>query len=305
MIIKERDQHPTHTASERFGAKQEQDVAFYLRREYSDNPDVFVVNDLRFENQGEVTQIDHLLVYRHGFVLIESKSIYGEVRVNQSSEWSRSYKGKWQGMASPLQQLALQEKGLKRLLEQNKDQVLPKLFGLQQGFGARRYECICAVSSSALLHRDSMPSDISQNVIKSEFIADKVRAFTSVGAVQGFVKTLPTFSDGEMSSICEFLLTQHQSRQTEPAAPPAETSTADTAHSDTEMRCKQCGGADALSGAWGKYGYYVACSSCKVNTSMKGPCHACNSINTKISKSGPAYSRTCLDCSSTQVIFNR
>jgi hypothetical protein len=91
MIIKDRDHHQANTASEHFGAKQEQDAAFYLRRAYGDDPQVLVINDLRFEHHDEVTQIDHLLVYRHGFILIESKSIYGEVRVNRNGEWSRSH----------------------------------------------------------------------------------------------------------------------------------------------------------------------------------------------------------------------
>ncbi|MBY6093636.1 nuclease-related domain-containing protein [Ferrimonas balearica] len=308
MILKERDQRPTQTASQHFGAKQEQDVAFYLRRQYANDPNVFVINDLRFEHQGEVIQIDHLLVFRHGFILIESKSIFGEVRVNKAGEWSRSYKGKWQGMASPLQQVSLQEKGLKLLLQANSSRILPKMLGIQQGFGGRRYERLCAVSSSALLHRDSMPKEISQTVIKSEFIVDKLKAFTSVGTLTGLIKTLPFFSNDEMTSICDFLIQQHRPTpiQPEPALAEKATPSSPTAPpTNSGIACKQCGGTDALSGAWGKYGYFVVCSDCKVNTTMKGPCTACASKSTKVSKKGACYSRHCQDCGHQQVLFEQ
>ena len=63
-------------------------MAFYLKREFTKDDDIFVFNDLRFSYQGEYSQIDHLILHRFGFVLIESKSIYGEVKVNAQGEWS-------------------------------------------------------------------------------------------------------------------------------------------------------------------------------------------------------------------------
>ncbi|MBY5922069.1 nuclease-related domain-containing protein [Ferrimonas balearica] len=332
MILKDKDVSNSSNTSiqAQFGAQHEKDVAFFLRRAYAENPNVFVINDFRFEHRGDVSQIDHLLIYKHGFILIESKSIHGEVRVNQSGEWSRSYKGHWKGMPSPVQQLELQQQALRKLLNDHAGEILPKkLFGLmQQSFGARRYENICAVSSSALLHRDTMPNRISSMVVKCEFLADSLKGITDIGAVTSFVKTLPDFSEEELKAICDFLMAQHQTMTssvvTEPtpqapnplklqaqAVPQTLNTTEAPPHSqpiETEPKirgiaCKKCGETQALSGNWGRYGYYVKCCNCDTNTAMKQLCPACRSSNTKISKRGVRYTSTCHDCQHQVVVF--
>lgn len=52
------------------------------RRKYAKDEKTLVINELKLEHQGERCQIDHLVLHPHGFVLIESKSISGEVKVN-------------------------------------------------------------------------------------------------------------------------------------------------------------------------------------------------------------------------------
>lgn len=82
MIIKEHT--PTHT-SDRFrraGDEAEQQMAFYLRRAFGDDPHVHVFNNLRLEHGGEVAQIDHLVFHRSGFIVVESKSVTSSVKIN-------------------------------------------------------------------------------------------------------------------------------------------------------------------------------------------------------------------------------
>ena len=163
MIAKEKHfttkNHPTSMA----GDKQEKDVAFYLRRAFKDHPEVFIFNDLNIRFNSEHAQIDHLVLYKYGFILVESKSITGEVKVNQHEEWSRSYRSKWQGIPSPLKQVELQQELLKSFLNDSRNIILDKLFGLkQQSFTYRKFDSICAVSSNALINRESMPSKVSK-----------------------------------------------------------------------------------------------------------------------------------------------
>ena len=75
MILKTKSLQTTSTPRAIAGQKQEQDVAFFLRRAFKDNPEVLVINDFKFSFNDETAQIDHLIVYTYGFVLIESKSI--------------------------------------------------------------------------------------------------------------------------------------------------------------------------------------------------------------------------------------
>ena len=46
MILKTKSLQNTQTPQAIAGQKQEQDVAFYLRRAFKDHPEVLVINDL-------------------------------------------------------------------------------------------------------------------------------------------------------------------------------------------------------------------------------------------------------------------
>ncbi|MFC2991390.1 nuclease-related domain-containing protein [Halomonas tibetensis] len=93
------------------------------------------------EHGGERAQIDHLVIHPYGFIIIESKSIVGEVQVNAEDEWSRSYKGNWSGIASPIRQAELQQEVLKALLRNHVEKLLGKLLGIQTQIGGRYVKC--------------------------------------------------------------------------------------------------------------------------------------------------------------------
>jgi hypothetical protein len=175
MILKNKTLQNTTSPMAKAGQKQEQDVAFFLRRAFKAHPKVFVINDYKFTFNDETAQIDHLIIYPYGFILIESKSIKGEVKVNSSGEWARSLNNKWTGVSSPIKQVELQQKLLREMLCANQVNIINKLFGIkQQTFGYRCWDNICAVSSSAIIDRDTMHKDISKQLVKTEFLVDKI-----------------------------------------------------------------------------------------------------------------------------------
>lgn len=75
------------------GEKQESQVSYFLHRYFGNNDNYRILNDLHIEVNGVKSQIDHLVIYKAGFIVVESKSIKGEVRVNSLGEWERSYNG--------------------------------------------------------------------------------------------------------------------------------------------------------------------------------------------------------------------
>lgn len=169
MILKEKDAYLNSAGSggdqrAYYGHKQEEDVAFQLRREFGEHKQIHVINDLRLEYRGERAQIDHLILHPYGFIIVESKSIVGEVTVNAAGEWSRSYQGNWMGMPSPIRQGELQLDLLKALLSDNLEHFLGKLLGIQTQVAHREWRTLCAISSTAILHRDKMPKDVANRV---------------------------------------------------------------------------------------------------------------------------------------------
>lgn len=291
------------------GEKQESQVSYFLDRYFGSDDQYRVLKDLVIEIDGFKSQIDHLVVYKAGFIVIESKSIHGSVRVNSLGEWERSYKDQWFGIPSPVQQAAVQIDNLKALLRKHSTKMLGKLMGIQQGFKLRQYKTVVAISSSARLERENIPQEISQHIVKTEFLVDKIKEITESAnnSLKSFVKTEPRFSNDEMNRIYDFLISYQQStspQETPKATPqkkaPAETvkQTTSSGNSPIEIACKKCGKKDSLSAQYGRYGYYVQCQSCSTNTSLKHPCPACGSASTKTRKS---KSSMFLDCQACQV----
>ena len=308
MILKDRVAQKVKSATAKAGQKQEQDVAFYLRRAFKEHPQVFVINDYKFSFNNETAQIDHLIVYPYGFILVESKSITGSVKINSFGEWSRSYKGQWTGMPSPVKQVELQQKLLREMLHANRDKILGKLFGIkQQSFRLRCWDNICAISSNSIIERESAESSISEKLVKSEFLVDKLLSVmklkNAVMTKLNVFDTRPDFSNEELQSITKFLLS-YDNQEIEKTRKvvlnePGESS----GKVGAELRCKSCGESSDFAAQSGRFGYFIKCNKCSTNTAMKQPCRSCNSANTKVSKKKLSYTLNCLDCHNSQLLI--
>ncbi|QTF93772.1 nuclease-related domain-containing protein [Halomonas sp. BM-2019] len=336
MILKEKEAYSGTDERGFYGHKQEQDVAFHLRRAFGDSEQIRIIHNLMIEHGGERAQIDHLVIHPYGFIIIESKSIVGEVQVNVEGEWSRSYKGNWSGMPSPIRQAELQQDVLKALLRDHVKQLLGKLLGIQMQIGGREWRTLCAVSSTAILHRKKMPKDVADKVVKTEFVAKKAKEL--IGSLKGgFLKGRPSFSQRELENIGTFLLEHTAALQAESeqpaqvtpprepspiAAPVSEPAPLSYVVTDAErlaaespvdiaapieklLTCKQCDEADNLIGMYGQYGYYVKCGTCSTNTSMKQPCRACGWKSVRVAKVGPSYSATCRKCDHQYPVYRQ
>jgi len=287
----------------RAGEKQESQVSYVLDRYFGSDDNYKILKNLKIEINGFNSQIDHLIVYRAGFIIVESKSIQGSVRVNSLGEWERSYKDQWFGIPSPVQQAAVQIDSLKALLKDNDSQLLGKMMGIQKGFGLRQYKTVIAISSSARLDRDNIPADISQHTVKTEFLVDKVKDITkaSHNGLTSFAKSEPRFTAEEMDRIYAFLTAYQQ-----PSEPEQKTDTAPTIEPTQQsevayirpvtVSCKKCGETEALSALYGRFGYYVQCAKCSTNTALKQPCPACGSASTKTRKSKADMYLDCQSC---------
>lgn len=314
MIIKDKVIKNSSSPTAKAGQKQEQDVAFFLRRAFKDHEQVFVINDFKFTHNNETAQIDHLIVYPYGFVLIESKSIKGEVKVNDFGEWTRSFGNKWSGMASPIKQVELQQKLLREMLFENRAIILNKLFGFkQQSFGMRCWDNVCAVSSSAVIDRESMPRDVSKQLVKTEFLIDKLNEIMKLKS-HAITKlnpfdTRPDFSDKELDSITSFLMAQlnNKAANKEQIKKKIVEEKAIVEQSnivvDTVLQCKRCGEKSDYTAQYGRFGYFIKCNKCETNTAMKMPCLSCASNKTKVSKKKEVYTLHCSDCEQGTVLI--
>ena len=100
------------------GIQGERDAAFYLNGHFKDDPNRLLLHDLRFEVDGEVAQIDHLVINRSGsFYLIETKNYAGDLIINDHGEFTVVYDDERFGIPSPLEQSRRHARILKKLLK--------------------------------------------------------------------------------------------------------------------------------------------------------------------------------------------
>jgi hypothetical protein len=100
------------------GIQGEKSAAHYLDNYLAASKNFMVIHDLRISVDGEMAQIDHLLVGRAFFILLETKTFGGDIAVNERGEFSVQYPGeRVYDVPSPYEQSRRHENVLQRLLE--------------------------------------------------------------------------------------------------------------------------------------------------------------------------------------------
>ncbi|MBW4463155.1 MAG: NERD domain-containing protein [Nodosilinea sp. WJT8-NPBG4] len=214
MIVKELDPlAPNANKQMQAGHRAEEQMAFYLRRAFGEDPKIKVLNGLRLERRGEVAQIDHLLISTHGFILIESKSVTTQIRVNEQGEWSRQVGSVWQGMPSPLLQVERQAELLKALLNDHVDQFFRKVLTLQLTFASVPFDGLVAISDIGVIQRP--PGFATQQVLKADQITKRIQEMHAAYHRASGLFSLNVrdagaeFSDKNVTNLAEFLQQQH------------------------------------------------------------------------------------------------
>ncbi len=142
MIVKELDEFSSADKIAKAGRASEQQIVHYLRRAFSDDKKILVFNNLRLECEQDSAQIDHLILYRYGIIIVESKSVTTQIQVNEQGEWMRWFNGKAKGMPSPVLQAQRQGEFLKKYLNAHVGILLSKILGLETYFGAMPFRLI-------------------------------------------------------------------------------------------------------------------------------------------------------------------
>lgn len=303
------------------GKQAEMDAKYQLSVIAKRIPGIHVFHDIKFQSGDFNVQIDHLVMYAQGFIIIESKSIHGEVRVNELGEWSRSYKGQWYGFKSPFKQVEVQKFHLKAILHENRRELLDKvLIKLQPTFGGREWSALACISSSSIIHRNDAPKELRDFIVKTEFLFD---------AINGIVNkrrslATPKFSQKNIELVAAYLEglqnseTQAENSIIEATAEaliadntPLEAKNVESGEIPTQegikrpgssphlvANCNKCA-STSLEPMYGKFGYYFKCSACNSNTPMPRACPQCNSKQSRTKKRGDEFFVPCTECGVT------
>lgn len=302
MIFKELDSFDSDDKYAKPGRAAEEQMAFYFKRFFGDDPDILVLNGIRLEANGDAAQVDHLIIHSHGLAVVESKSVHGKVQIKEDGQWIRWYANQSRGMASPITQARLQEKFFRS--------VLGKAAKNQQLFAQLPIDLFVAISDSGvILWPKSGPIP---EVCKADQVPDRINERHSNWMKMGGDLVL---SAANREKIAAFLVASHRpltkAEAVEVAVPaaiapdPEPTLTdADQGHdigADTNsLACRKCGSQN-LSIQYGKFGYYFKCGDCEGNTPIKVTCSAGH--KERIRKDAAKFFRECAECKTSELYF--
>lgn len=142
------------------GIQGERESAYYLERRYVESSTHVLLHDLRLDIDGEVAQIDHLLINRGGaFYLIETKNYAGNLVISEHGEFSVEYGDDRFGIPSPIEQGKRHESVLRKALD-------------RLGLGARALQTdvfhLVMLHPKATIQRPDAKSFDTSNVIKAD-----------------------------------------------------------------------------------------------------------------------------------------
>ncbi|MCG3148543.1 MAG: hypothetical protein PCFJNLEI_01987 [Verrucomicrobiae bacterium] len=336
MICKDKnpDEHRERDKFSEAGNKAEEQMAFYLKRAFRDDPDLWVFHDLRFRSDDDdVCQIDHLVMHRSGFIVIESKSVTSKVRVHANGEWERLWNNHWQGMPSPIKQAERQIEFLRAAFQAYREQLLGKtLLGtMQMGFRNMPMEVLVAISDTGSIQREGD----SAQVTKADLITDRIReivarhkkarALFSLNLDFKSMDGAYNFKDEEVEAMRRWLIEHHypksleQERKTQPpnivaetpatyAPPPIPQAAAPLPSAMSSVptagiglgKCAHCGGQSSI--LWGRYGYYWKCGKCDKNMPIKDTCPSCQE-KVRLRKDKLRFYKYCEKCKTPETLY--
>ena len=142
------------------GIQGERDAAYYIDHYFDKGENHVVLHDLRFVIDGEVTQIDHLVIARGGnLYLMETKNYACSLIINERGEFTAEYERNRFGIASPIEQSLRHERALRKLLER-----------LDIGACVQKFDFyhVVMLHPKAIIERPPVKSFDTCNVIKAD-----------------------------------------------------------------------------------------------------------------------------------------
>lgn len=198
------------------GEQGEYNSAYFIDFYYASSKSTAIIHDLRIECNGQVAQIDHLLVNRcYHFDIIESKNYGSQVAINANGEFQvfDEYKHKYIGIDSPIEQTKRHIKILEEFLKQ--EDILPKKLGIpiKPTFGN-----FVLFSPRSVIERPN-PKDFNTDIIVKadafKSVRDKLidRETEQIGNFVGNIMDIAKFastSEEEIRKFAEKLTSYHQ-----------------------------------------------------------------------------------------------
>lgn len=290
MIVKEFTEKEYKSPKRRAGQAAEKQMAFYLKREFQDAENIFILNDVRVSTDDDNAQIDHLIVYPAGVVIVESKSVGGEMTVNTHGEWIRVIGSKKSGMPSPITQARTQARVLKKYLSKLvffNGCILPDSF---------HYDVFVAVSDNGIINRE-YKGDLDE-LCKADQIARKVRELAASRLHQVNKRGI----DLQLGKEVALSLNKKNAKKVKVAEQDHKPKYKLSNQAKPTLECSKCKSTNVFV-AYGR-NYYLKCLSCDGNTPLQKSLKCIKpNCQAKLRKSKNEFFKECSACETSVLFF--
>jgi hypothetical protein len=177
-----------HLRQVRAGHTGEREAAREMELNFGRTRNFMTIHDLRFVVDGFPAQIDHLILNRLGEIWVcETKHFVEGVSVNEHMEWSRYWKGKRIGMASPIEQNRRHILLLSRVFADRRI-AGPRRFGVAEM--TPDFRSLVLVSNNASIGRPRKAIPGLEQVIKIERLEATVRGAIDASSPRRFARMM-------------------------------------------------------------------------------------------------------------------
>jgi hypothetical protein len=183
------------------GRAAERDAAFEIEFYFGKSKNYVTIHDLRLEFDGQVAQIDHLIIDRlFQFWVCESKSFSKGVEINEFGEWS-SLGSRAEGFGSPIEQNKKHIHVLGRVMSSSliSKPVRTKLIKPD-------YRNVVLIAKNAHIRRPRKPAEGVDAVLKVDQIYDRIQQRWDEVSTLAMFRVMGT---GEIESIGRQLAALH------------------------------------------------------------------------------------------------
>lgn len=189
------------------GKKGEDSSAYYLDFDFKKSKNWVVIHDLRLEHDGDVAQIDHLIIGRMMDVyVLESKNFNYGVSISDEGDFSYFYKNRPFPIPSPIAQNERHIKLLDRFLTDN--ELLPKRLGITI---KPKYRNIILVSPTSRLTKPKKGLYDCSSVMKGDkFLERFQKDLTTDSTIEGVIGISKVISQDNLKLFAEKLALHHQ-----------------------------------------------------------------------------------------------
>lgn len=186
------------------GYKAEKDNAYYLDFGFIDNKHNILLHDIRIEHNGQVAQIDHIVINRFGIEVLESKSFSGTLTIKGDGSLDVEYGKKIETFPNPIEQNNRHAEVLKKFLKENMElSSNHKIFGIP-------------ISSMVLINPKTTISN--QKLPKGFARADSFRTqrnenIDKMGTIELFKSLGGVMNFKRVEEIANFLIKSHKPKK--------------------------------------------------------------------------------------------